>query len=184
MAQGDQLGALWPPRGVRWGGWEGDARGRGYGDICICIADSLCYTAETNAPLWGNCTPIKMLKKIPFKHVYLFICLSLTFFPHKNMGFMKQGLCFVLCCIPVLRKPFGTNRLPQNTYWMNEWIESSLFITYFSSGTVRCWGHISERNRNGFCPHGAYSLRRWIIKLHPCNEMCYGWWVGACIRET
>ena len=20
-------------------GWEGDARGRGYGDICICIAD-------------------------------------------------------------------------------------------------------------------------------------------------
>ena len=30
------------------GGWEGDARGRRYGDICICIADSLCYTAETN----------------------------------------------------------------------------------------------------------------------------------------
>ena len=30
------------------GGWEGDARGRGYGDICIHIADSLCYTAETN----------------------------------------------------------------------------------------------------------------------------------------
>ena len=32
-------------------GWEGDARGRTYGDICICIADSLCYTAETNTPL-------------------------------------------------------------------------------------------------------------------------------------
>ena len=30
---------------------EGDARGRGYGDICICIADSLCYKAETNPPL-------------------------------------------------------------------------------------------------------------------------------------
>ena len=32
-------------------GWEGDARGRGYGDICIRIADSLCYTAETNTTL-------------------------------------------------------------------------------------------------------------------------------------
>ena len=32
-------------------GWEGDARGRGYGDICIHIADSLCYTAETNTLL-------------------------------------------------------------------------------------------------------------------------------------
>ena len=33
------------------GGWEGDARGRRYGDICIRIADSLCYKAETNTPL-------------------------------------------------------------------------------------------------------------------------------------
>ena len=32
-------------------GWEGDARGRAYGDICIHIADSLCYKAETNTPL-------------------------------------------------------------------------------------------------------------------------------------
>ena len=40
-----------PPRGVGQGGWEGDARGRGYGDVCIRIADSLCYTAETNTPL-------------------------------------------------------------------------------------------------------------------------------------
>ena len=31
----------------REGGREGDARGRGYGDICIRIADSLCYTAES-----------------------------------------------------------------------------------------------------------------------------------------
>ena len=30
---------------------EGDARGRRYGDICIYIADSLCYKAETNTPL-------------------------------------------------------------------------------------------------------------------------------------
>ena len=30
------------------GGWEVDARGKGYGDICIHIADSLFYTAETN----------------------------------------------------------------------------------------------------------------------------------------
>ena len=41
----------------RLGGWdgeggrEGDAGGRRYGDICICIADSLCYKAETNTPL-------------------------------------------------------------------------------------------------------------------------------------
>ena len=31
--------------------WEGDARGRGYGDICIHIADSLRDTAETNTTL-------------------------------------------------------------------------------------------------------------------------------------
>ena len=47
IAQEDQLGALCPPRGVGYGGWEGGSRGRGYGDIRICIADSLCYTAET-----------------------------------------------------------------------------------------------------------------------------------------
>ena len=51
IAQGDQLGALWPPRGVRLGGWEGGTRGRGYGDICMRIADSLCDTAETNTIL-------------------------------------------------------------------------------------------------------------------------------------
>ena len=64
IAQGDQLGALWPPRGVGYGGWEGDARGRGYGDIHMRMADSLCCTAETNTTLWSNYTPIKMLKKI------------------------------------------------------------------------------------------------------------------------
>ena len=32
-------------------GREGDARGKRYGDICICITDSLCYKAETNTPL-------------------------------------------------------------------------------------------------------------------------------------
>ena len=35
----------------REGGREGDARGERYGDICICITDSLCYKAETNMPL-------------------------------------------------------------------------------------------------------------------------------------
>ena len=35
----------------REGGREGDARGKRYGNICICIADSLCYKAETNTPL-------------------------------------------------------------------------------------------------------------------------------------
>ena len=32
-------------------GRVGDARGRGYGDVCVCIADSLCYEAEANTPL-------------------------------------------------------------------------------------------------------------------------------------
>ena len=50
-AQGDELSALWPPRGVGYGGWEGDARERGYGDICIHTAYSLCYTAETNTTM-------------------------------------------------------------------------------------------------------------------------------------
>ena len=51
----------------REGGREGDARGKRYGDICICITDSLCYKAETNTPLKSNYTPIKMLKKKPKK---------------------------------------------------------------------------------------------------------------------
>ena len=33
------------------GGREGDARGKRYGNICICITDSLCYKVETNTPL-------------------------------------------------------------------------------------------------------------------------------------
>ena len=51
IAQGDQLGALQPPRGAGQGGWEGDTRGRVYKDIRMHIADSLCYTAETNTAL-------------------------------------------------------------------------------------------------------------------------------------
>ena len=47
----------------REGGREGDARGKRYGDICICITDSLFYKAETNRQLLSNYTPIKMLKK-------------------------------------------------------------------------------------------------------------------------
>ena len=35
----------------REGGSERDARGTRYGDIGICITDSLCYKAETNTPL-------------------------------------------------------------------------------------------------------------------------------------
>ena len=44
------------------GGREGDARGKRYGNICVCVADSLCYKAETGTPLYSNYTPIKMLK--------------------------------------------------------------------------------------------------------------------------
>ena len=47
----------------RESGREGEAREKRYGDICICIANSLCYKAETNTPLESNYTPIKMLKK-------------------------------------------------------------------------------------------------------------------------
>ena len=46
-----------------FGEWEGDARGRGYWDICTSIADSLCYTAATNTTMQSSYTPIKMLKK-------------------------------------------------------------------------------------------------------------------------
>ena len=51
IAQGDNVCALWPPRGVGYRGWGGDARGRRYEDIYICIADSLCCKAETNTQL-------------------------------------------------------------------------------------------------------------------------------------
>ena len=30
-------------------------------DMCICVADSLCCTAETNTKLQGNYTPIKII---------------------------------------------------------------------------------------------------------------------------
>ena len=33
------------------GGWEGGSRGRGHGDICMHMADSLCCTTETNTAL-------------------------------------------------------------------------------------------------------------------------------------
>ena len=38
----------------REGGREGDARGKRYGDICICVTDSLCYKAETNTIIINN----------------------------------------------------------------------------------------------------------------------------------
>ena len=34
------------------------------GDICICMADSLCYTIETNTTLKSNYTSIKSVLKI------------------------------------------------------------------------------------------------------------------------
>ena len=42
---------------------EGDARGKRYRDICICITDSLCYKAETDTPLQSNYTLNKDVKK-------------------------------------------------------------------------------------------------------------------------
>ena len=49
----------WDKEGAR----EEDSRGKRYGDICICITDSIGYKSETNTPLQSNYTPIKMLKK-------------------------------------------------------------------------------------------------------------------------
>ena len=63
IAQEDQLGALCPPRGVGYGGWEGDARGRRYGDICIRIANSLCYAAETKHTIVKQLYSNKDVKK-------------------------------------------------------------------------------------------------------------------------
>ena len=41
--------------------------------ICICIADSLCYTAETNTALYSSYTPIKMFKRIARGFFWFFI---------------------------------------------------------------------------------------------------------------
>ena len=41
-------------------GWWGEGS---RGDICIQIAGSLCYTAETNTTLQSNCIPIKKKKE-------------------------------------------------------------------------------------------------------------------------
>ena len=59
-------------RETQEGGWEGDPRGRRYGDVCICIADSLCYKAETNTivkQLYSN-KDVKKKKKesAPLSH--------------------------------------------------------------------------------------------------------------------
>ena len=63
LTQGEQLYTLWWPRGEGQGGCEGGSRGRGYGDICIHIADSLCSTAETQH-IVKQLYSIKILKKI------------------------------------------------------------------------------------------------------------------------
>ena len=83
----------------RWdreGGREGDARGKRYGNICICITDSLCYKAETNTPLESNYTPIKMLKKLDC------ICKGLYMGPRMCWVFNK---CYRLS-LPMFLKRF------------------------------------------------------------------------------
>ena len=50
IAQGAELGALWWPRWVGWGGGGGREVQKG-GDIGIHTADSLRCTAETNTTL-------------------------------------------------------------------------------------------------------------------------------------
>ena len=46
-----------------YGGLEGGLSGSAYGEVHIHIADSLCYTAETNTTLFSNYTPVNLLKK-------------------------------------------------------------------------------------------------------------------------
>ena len=47
----------------REGGREGDARGKRYGDICVCITDSLCYKAESNITIVKQLYSNKDVKK-------------------------------------------------------------------------------------------------------------------------
>ena len=46
--------------------------------MCIRVADSLCYTAEANAPLQRNYTPIKMLKKKSCQQLYPLFLFNIT----------------------------------------------------------------------------------------------------------
>ena len=55
----------------REGGREGDARGKRYGDICICITDSLCYKAETNTLVKQLYSNKDVKKKTHKKLVYI-----------------------------------------------------------------------------------------------------------------
>ena len=49
----------WDREGER----EGDARAKRYGNICICITDSLCYKAETNTTIVKQLYSNKDVKK-------------------------------------------------------------------------------------------------------------------------
>ena len=57
------LDALWWPWVMGWGGWRGREAQKG-GTICTHIADSLCFTAETNTTLYSNYTLIKNKKEV------------------------------------------------------------------------------------------------------------------------
>ena len=50
MTQGDQTGALWQPIRVGWDGGDGREVQHG-GDLCIPMAGSCWYMAETNTIL-------------------------------------------------------------------------------------------------------------------------------------
>ena len=49
-----------------WGEWEGGSEGRGCGDVCVHVADSLCCTTEANS-IVKNYTPVKSIKKKKIK---------------------------------------------------------------------------------------------------------------------
>ena len=76
---------------------------------------------------------------------------------------------------PLLKIPIG---------WVNE-LNPAYLLSTFNQALLDVGGTLVEKKkRNGSCLHGQIWLRRWIIRLHPCNEVCYDWWMRVCARET
>ena len=79
-------------------GWEGDARGRGYGGICIHIADSLCYAAETNniiKQLYSNKDVKKKKSKVTFGQNFRRLLSSLpgtAMFCFHVLSWQREGM--------------------------------------------------------------------------------------------
>ena len=92
---GAQLSALWKPRGV---GWEEDGKEVQKGkDICILVADSSWYMAETNTILWSNYPPIKKTskQKSPIGDSDVHLRWRITVLEEQSPTFLASGTGFV-----------------------------------------------------------------------------------------